>query len=141
MRPFPVLPGRSCDQSRNYRGCKKPNKQRTCQQAPPHPAHRKPDCARKVTFLETAAETRGKFTLVQVELAPGGGNDLHFHKTFDETFTAVEGTLGIQVGLDFLELQPGESATATVGMLHRFQSVTDRKSGIQCAGTTWKRRF
>lgn len=74
----------------------------------------------RVTFLETAAETNGKFTLVQVELAPNGGNDLHYHKTFDETFTAVEGVLGIQVGKQIIHLQKGESATAPIGSLHRF---------------------
>lgn len=84
----------------------------------------------KVTFLETAAETQGKFTLVQVELAPGGGNDLHFHKTFDETFTAVEGTLGIQVGLEFIELEPGESATATMGILHRFYNPSQTEKVV-----------
>lgn len=74
----------------------------------------------KVTFLETATETDGKFTLVQVELAPNGGNDLHYHKTFEETFTAVEGVLGIQVGKQIIHLQKGESATAPIGSLHRF---------------------
>ena len=46
----------------------------------------------KATFLETAAETNGKFTLIQVELAPKCNNDLHYHKTLDETFTAGDGT-------------------------------------------------
>ena len=74
----------------------------------------------RVTFLETAAETNGKFTLVQVELAPDGGNELHYHKTFDETFTVVEGVLGIQLGKEIFHLKKGESATAPVGSLHRF---------------------
>lgn len=74
----------------------------------------------KVTFIETAAETNGKFTLVQVELAPNGGNDLHYHKTFDETFTTLEGVLGIQLDEKTIYLQKGESATAPLGSLHRF---------------------
>ncbi|MBX2891172.1 MAG: cupin domain-containing protein [Saprospiraceae bacterium] len=74
----------------------------------------------RVTFLETSAETNGKYTLVQVELAPGGGNELHYHKTFEETFTAVEGVLGIQVGKQIIHLNKGESATAPIGSLHRF---------------------
>lgn len=74
----------------------------------------------KVTFIETAAESQGKLTLVQVELAPNGGNDLHYHKTFDETFTALEGVLGIQLGEQILHLKKGESATAPAGALHRF---------------------
>mgnify|MGYP001156557903 CR=1 FL=1 len=74
----------------------------------------------RVTFIETAAETGGKFTLVQVELAPNGGNDLHYHKTFDETFTVLEGVLGIQLGKEILHLKKGESATAPIDSLHRF---------------------
>ncbi len=35
------------------------------------------DC---VTFLKTSAETDGEYTLVEVELADGGG--LHYHKTY-----------------------------------------------------------
>lgn len=74
----------------------------------------------RVTFLETSEETGGKFTLVQVELAPNGGNDLHYHKTFDETFTVVEGVLGIQMGKEIIHLEKGENATAPMGSLHRF---------------------
>ena len=74
----------------------------------------------RVTFLETAAETAGKLTLVQVELAPDGGNELHYHKTFDETFTVLEGVLGIQLGTQIIYLNKGESATASTGSLHRF---------------------
>lgn len=37
------------------------------------------DC---VTFLKTSAETDGEYTLVEVELADGGGGGLHYHKTY-----------------------------------------------------------
>jgi len=84
----------------------------------------------KVTFLETAAETQGKYTRVQVELAPGGGNQVHFHKTFDESFTVVEGTLGIQLGLEFFELEAGASATAPAGILHRFYNPSETETVV-----------
>lgn len=74
----------------------------------------------RVTFVETAAETEGKFTLVKVELAPKGGNQLHYHKTYEETFSVLEGELGIQLGKQILYLKKGENATAPVGSLHRF---------------------
>lgn len=74
----------------------------------------------KVTFLETAAETGGKFTLIQIELEPKGGNDLHYHKTFDETFIVQEGVLGVEVDNQILQLKEGESATVQMGQLHRF---------------------
>ena len=79
----------------------------------------------KVVFLETAAESSGKFSLLQVELAPGGGNGLHYHKTFDETFTAIKGTLGVQVGRKVFFLKEGETATVPAGQLHRFFNPSD----------------
>jgi len=74
----------------------------------------------KATFLETSSETGGKFTLIQIELAPNGGNTLHYHKTFDETFTVQEGVLGVQVDKQILQLKEGESATVQMGQVHRF---------------------
>ncbi len=74
----------------------------------------------RVTFLELSAETRGEYSLAQIELAPGGSNELHYHRTFDESFTCVEGTLGLQVGTETLLLSPSESVTAKAGQVHRF---------------------
>ena len=39
-----------------------------------------------VTFLKTHADTNGACTLVEVELADGGGVGLHYHKTYSEAF-------------------------------------------------------
>lgn len=74
----------------------------------------------KITFLKTSKETNGEYTLVEVELAVGGGNNLHAHTTFDEEFIPVEGTLGIDLGKTPLRLTPGEKAIAPVGKWHRF---------------------
>lgn len=78
----------------------------------------------EVTFLKTSRETGGDYTLVRVTLAPGGGNDLHFHKTFAEDFEAVEGVLTIECNGQRLQLQPGEHATAPIGSRHRFANDT-----------------
>ncbi|MCC6840448.1 MAG: cupin domain-containing protein [Flavobacteriales bacterium] len=74
----------------------------------------------RVTFLETADSSDGQRTLVRVDLAPGGGNPLHWHERFTETFSPVEGTLGIQLEDRTLTLEPGEQATAPRGKRHRF---------------------
>ena len=34
-----------------------------------------------VTFLKTSEDTKGEYTLVEVELADDGGVGLHYHKT------------------------------------------------------------
>ncbi|ALI98698.1 cupin domain-containing protein [Rufibacter tibetensis] len=81
----------------------------------------------KVTFLKTAAETDGAYTLVEVELAPGGGNGLHYHVDYIEIFEVVEGTLGIQCGKEDLHLQPGEVATAPAKTVHRFYNPSQQE--------------
>jgi len=73
-----------------------------------------------VTFVETAAETNGAYLLVEVELAPAGGNGLHYHTSFDEEFYPLEGTLGVDVEKQKLRIQPGEKAIAVKNTLHRF---------------------
>lgn len=74
----------------------------------------------RVTFLETTAETEGKRTTLLLEVAPKGGNSLHYHKTFDEVFTVHEGQLGIQLGKDIFVLEAGERVRVKAGDLHRF---------------------
>ena len=77
------------------------------------------------TFLKTAAETDGELSLLEVELAPHGGNFMHYHTEFSESFEVLEGELHLQVGEEFLTLQPGEFAVAQPGEYHRFYSLSD----------------
>ncbi len=79
-----------------------------------------------VTFLKTSSDTNGKSTLVEVELAPGGGVGIHFHKTYSERFDCMEGTLGVQLGSVVTKLKPGETATAMPNINHRFFNDSDR---------------
>ena len=78
----------------------------------------------RVTFLKTAAETGGELTLVEVELAPGGGVAPHYHGSYTERFIAITGELGVQVGNEQRTLRPGESALVERGVLHRFYNPT-----------------
>lgn len=82
----------------------------------------------RVTFLETAADTNGARTLVEVELADGGGVGLHYHKTYAESFTCIEGEVQVQLGKTMHTLRPGQSATAAPGVNHLFRN----RSGKPC---------
>jgi len=74
-----------------------------------------------VTFIQTSAESDGKITEADITLMPGGGNPLHYHKTYSETFTALEGELGLGRGKnEMLVLKPGETFTVPPNQLHRF---------------------
>jgi len=74
----------------------------------------------KAIILETSSETGGAYSLGRLEVAPGGGNSLHKHSAFTETFTAVQGTLGIMYGKQKLFLKPGESFTVPRHRPHYF---------------------
>jgi quercetin dioxygenase-like cupin family protein len=80
-----------------------------------------------VTFLETSASSGGERTLVEVELAPGGGTPLHYHDAFAEHFEAINGVLAVQVEKEIHHLQPGETMVAPIGSLHRFFNPTDER--------------
>jgi quercetin dioxygenase-like cupin family protein len=81
-----------------------------------------------VTFLKTHADTNGEYTLVEVELADGGGVGLHFHKTYSEKFECTEGEVQVQLGKTMHSLQPGQSATAEPTINHLFRN----RSGQPC---------
>ena len=78
------------------------------------------------TFLELAEETNGARTLLELEVAPGGGNGLHYHTSFAEHFTAVSGELRVQVGKQEFVLQPGQSAVAPPMALHRWYNPSQQ---------------
>ena len=65
----------------------------------------------RVTFTQTSEETGGKITELDLVLSPKGGNPMHHHTSFEETFTAVKGELGLKLKDKTLILKPGESYT------------------------------
>jgi quercetin dioxygenase-like cupin family protein len=80
----------------------------------------------KITFVRTADETDGNVTDLVVELGPGGGNPAHFHTRFEESFTAMEGTLHLRSGITRRMLQPGETATIPRGTVHSLSNPSDK---------------
>ena len=77
------------------------------------------------TFLKTSEETGGEFTLIEIEVAPGGGTPPHYHKTYDERFEVLDGTLEVLLGKDKHTLQPGQKAVAPRNTRHRFHNPSD----------------
>ncbi len=75
-----------------------------------------------VTFVETSEETAGARTLLKIELAPGGGNTPHYHKTYGEHFRALTGSVVVEVDGVEQKLGEGDEATAPPGTLHCFRN-------------------
>ncbi len=81
-----------------------------------------------VTFLKTSADTHGECTMVEVELADGGGVGLHYHKTYSEAFECTDGEVQVILGKKLHVLKKGESATAHCNVNHLFRN----RSGKSC---------
>ena len=79
-----------------------------------------------VTFLQTAADIGGAYSLAEVELAPGGGVGLHYHKTYSEKFNCLEGEVQIGIGKKILPLLPGGTLTAEPNINHQFRNRSKR---------------
>lgn len=83
------------------------------------------------TFVKSRAETNNAYELVQVELEPKGGNDWHYHTSFAEQFTVVEGQVRIGRNGGEIILNKGETATAEKDDMHYFKNALDQKSLLQ----------
>lgn len=74
-----------------------------------------------VTFVKTADETNEAVSDLTITLAPGGGNPLHYHTTYTERFTAIEGELNLELkNKKIVRLKPGESFLVKKRQVHRF---------------------
>jgi len=81
-----------------------------------------------VTVLKTAEETGGTESELLLTLMPGGINELHYHKSFSETFTAIDGELGLLLAKKKkLILKPGDSFTVEPMVLHGFFNPNDEE--------------
>jgi len=78
----------------------------------------------RVRVLKSAAETGGLYSLGELEVSPGGGNNMHIHTAFEETFTAVRGELGVVLNNHIYNLRPGESLTVPRNTPHHFVNKT-----------------
>jgi quercetin dioxygenase-like cupin family protein len=79
----------------------------------------------RITFLKTAEETNGEYLLAQLEVAPGGGNPIHYHTTFTEEFRVIDGQLNVSLNSEEKILKVGDSAFVPKMAHHRFYNVTD----------------
>jgi quercetin dioxygenase-like cupin family protein len=86
-----------------------------------------------ITFLETAADTDGEYTLIEVTVAPGGGVPMaHVHPKQSETFEVVAGRLSMKAGGDKLVAEPGDVVTVVPGQVHRFWNASDEPVTFRC---------
>ncbi len=80
-----------------------------------------------ISFIQTSDETNGKISELVLTLMPNGSNFPHYHKSFSETFTAIDGALGLQIDGTKRILQPTESYTVLPNQVHSFFNPEDKE--------------
>ena len=86
-----------------------------------------------ITFVETAAETGGEWTLVEVAVAPGGGVPMaHVHPYQTETFEVISGELSMKCGRDRVVARAGDVVTVAAGQVHRFWNASAEPVRFRC---------
>lgn len=81
-----------------------------------------PEIGDVLTFVEVAGETNGNRVVLEITLAPGGGNPMHIHLKQRETFQVVDGELKVTVAGATRQLKEGDEATVPPRTPHRFFS-------------------
>jgi quercetin dioxygenase-like cupin family protein len=86
-----------------------------------------------IRFIETAAETNGERTVVEVTLAVGGGVPMaHVHPYQSETFEVIEGELSMKAGREKVVAAAGEIVAVTPGETHKFWNASDKPVRFRC---------
>ncbi len=79
-----------------------------------------------VTFIQTSADSGGTVTELEATVMPGGSNPPHFHTSYTETITVIEGVILLRLskGVE-VELASGQTYTIQAGQVHGFRNATD----------------
>ena len=95
-----------------------------------------PASGETITFVETAAETGGDYTVIECSVRPGGGVPMaHVHPNQSETFDVLAGELSLKAGRDTLVAHAGDVVTVTPGTVHRFWNSGDTIVRFRCTVT------
>jgi quercetin dioxygenase-like cupin family protein len=78
-----------------------------------------------VTFVRTSAESGGEVTELEAVVMAGASSPPHFHMTYDETITVLEGSILIQLAKGReVELGAGQARLIKAGQVHGLRNAT-----------------
>jgi quercetin dioxygenase-like cupin family protein len=77
------------------------------------------------TLVETSGESGGRRTVVDLEIAPGGGTPPHAHDAYSEKLRVDAGELAVDIGGTRRDLARGKRVTIPAGEPHRWTNQTD----------------
>ena len=78
-----------------------------------------------VQVKASAADTGGRYTLLEVRMPAGAASPLHVHHTEDEGFHVLEGSVTVHVDDRSMTLGPGDHGFGPRGIPHRFEVGPD----------------
>jgi quercetin dioxygenase-like cupin family protein len=85
-----------------------------------------------INFLTTAKEPHGAITELEVTVMPQSENPPHYHRSYDESFTVIEGMLRLHLGGGVRKsLGAGESYIVRAGHVHSFRNWTNQPARIR----------
>jgi quercetin dioxygenase-like cupin family protein len=85
-----------------------------------------PMTGERLVWKITARDSGGAYTSFDTYVEPGGAvAAAHRHPFQMETFTVLEGRLGVKRGRETLELEPGQIAMIDPGTPHKFWNAGD----------------
>jgi mannose-6-phosphate isomerase-like protein (cupin superfamily) len=75
----------------------------------------------RITFLKTSEETGGTLLVFDCRVRPGGVRlPAHVHRTYEERFEIVSGTLGVMLGRERYFLFAGQRLVLPAGIAHQW---------------------
>jgi quercetin dioxygenase-like cupin family protein len=84
-------------------------------------------------FHKTSRDTGGEYVLVETILQPGATvAAAHSHPYQSESFRVIEGNVGMKVGGDKMELEPGDAVTVLPRTAHKFWNAGDGQARFTC---------
>jgi quercetin dioxygenase-like cupin family protein len=86
-----------------------------------------------IRFVETAADTGGEYTLIDVVVEPDGFvAAAHQHPYQTEVFTVLEGEITFVAGGRTIVARSGDTVTVEPGTAHRFWNSGDTDARFRC---------
>ena len=85
----------------------------------------------RITFLETAASTGGKFMRARLDVCPGGAiPNSHVHPGAEEQFAVAEGRLEVRRGKQAWVAKAGETVIVPAGTAHVWGNPFDEPAAV-----------
>lgn len=81
-------------------------------------------------YIATGASTNGEFGLYRIDMLPGPGAAMHFHRRFSESFFVLSGTVQFSDGKKWFDGNAGDFVYVPVGGLHAFRNESGEAASL-----------